>query len=199
MLRRLVLSLLVGVLALGGSAAPALASGSADLYPLVGASDPACSTAVPDVRCRAAIEWRTNAYGPVAAGETRIQRRTLLSVFVRAGEQILTGSSSIGTGAADIAIWNPGQVTDTEAATLPALVDGVNGFSCTAHRPTPATGLIATRAQELARAQSVDGTANLTGYVPCVYVAPVGPARPTACPTPPSRPPAASGPTPARR
>ncbi|KQR12357.1 Ig-like domain-containing protein [Cellulomonas sp. Leaf334] len=168
MLRRLVLSLLVAVLALGGAAVPAVASGSADLFPRVGATDPACDATHP---CRAALEWRTNAYGP--AGDTQIQRRTLFTVFARAGEQILTGSSSIGTGSADIAIWNPGVVTDTEAATLPTVVDGTNGFSCAAHRPDASSpvGRLTTRAQELAGAQSVDGTQNTSGYVPCVYTA----------------------------
>lgn len=170
MLRRLVLSLLVAVLALGSAAVPAMASGSADLFPRVGASDAACDAAHP---CRAALEWRTNAYGP--AGDTQIQRRTMFTVFAHAGEQILTGSSSIGTGSADIVVWNPGVVTNTEAATLPAVVDGTNGFSCAAHRPdaTSLVGKISTRAQELARAQSVDGTQKLAGYVPCVYTAPV--------------------------
>ena len=130
MLRRLALSLLVAVLALGGAAVPAVASGSGDLFPRVGATDAACDATHP---CRAALEWRTNAYGP--AGDTQIRRRTLFTVFAHAGEQILTGSSSIGTGSADIAIWNPGQITDTEAATLPTVVDGTNGFSCAAHRP----------------------------------------------------------------
>ncbi|WP_456845632.1 Ig-like domain-containing protein [Cellulomonas sp. P5_C6] len=169
MLRRLVLSLLVAVLALGGAAVPAVASGSADLFPRVGTSDAACDASHP---CRAALEWRTNAYGP--AGDTQIQRRTLFTVFAQAGEQILTGSSSIGTGSADIAIWNPGVVTDTEAGTLPVVVDGTNGFSCAAHRVGAASlvGKIGTRTQELARAQSVDGTQNTAGYVPCVYTAP---------------------------
>lgn len=169
MLRRLVLTVVVAVLALGGAAVPAVASGSADLFPRVGAADPACDA---DHPCRAALEWRTNAYGP--AGDTQIQRRTLFTVFARAGEQILTGSSSVGTGSADIAIWNPGVVADTEAATLPAVVDGSNGFSCAAHRPDASSpvGRLTTRAQELAGAQSVDGTQNTSGYVPCVYTAP---------------------------
>lgn len=169
MLRRLALSLLVAVLALGGAAVPAVASGSADLFPRVaGTSDPGCDATHP---CRAALEWRTNAYGP--AGDTQIQRRTLFTVFAKKDEQILTGSSSMGTGSADIAIWNPGVVTDTEAA-LPTLVDGTNGFSCAAHRPDAASlvGKLTTRAQELARARSVDGTQNTAGYVPCVYTAP---------------------------
>lgn len=169
MLRRLALPVVVAVLALGGAAAPAVASGSGDLFPRVGVADPACDASHP---CRAALEWRTNAYGP--AGDTRIQRRTLFTVFARAGEQILTGSSSIGTGSADIAVWNPGVVADTEAATLPTVVDGTNGFSCAAHRPGASSpvGRLTTRAQELAGAQSVDGTQNPAGYVPCVYVAP---------------------------
>src|SRR6478736_1630652 len=170
MLRRLALSLLVAVLALGGAAVPAVASGSADLFPRVaGTSDPGCDATHP---CRAALEWRTNAYGP--AGDTQIQRRTLFTVFAKAGEQILTGSSSMGTGSADIAVWNPGVITNTEAAALPAVVDGANGFSCAAHRPSPASlvGKLTTRTMELARAQSVDGTQNTSGYVPCVYTAP---------------------------
>jgi CshA-type fibril repeat protein len=179
-LRRLTLSLLVCVLALGGAAVPALASGSADLYPSTGTPDVTCSgTAL----CRAAIEWRTNAYGPTGPGETRIQRRTLFSVFAQAGEQILTGSSSpsVGNGTstspgagaapggADIVIWNPDEITDPEAAVLPAVVDGGNGFLCSQHRSTTDTGVISTRAQELARARS---TTNAAGYEPCAYVAP---------------------------
>ena len=169
MLRRLALSLLVAVLALGGAAAPAVASGSGDLFPRVGTTDAPCDATH---LCRAALEWRTDAYGP--AGDTQIRRRTLFTVFARAGEQILTGSSSIGTGSADIAVWNPGQITDTEAATLPTLVDGTTGFSCAAHRPDPTSlvGKLTTRAQELAGARSVDGTQNTAGYVPCVYTAP---------------------------
>ncbi|KRD42812.1 hypothetical protein ASE38_00465 [Cellulomonas sp. Root930] len=169
MLRRLALSLLVAVLALGGAAAPAVASGSGDLFPRVGTTDDPCDATH---LCRAALEWRTDAYGP--AGDTQIRRRTLFTVFARAGEQILTGSSSIGTGSADIAVWNPGQITDTEAATLPTLVDGTTGFSCAAHRPDPTSlvGKLSTRAQELAGARSVDGTQNTAGYVPCVYTAP---------------------------
>ena len=120
------------------------------------------------------IEWRTNAYGP-GGGDTRIQRRTLFTVFAKAGRADPHGvvvdrhgqprTSRSGTRA---------QITDTEAAALPPVVDGTNGFSCAAHRPTgePRRQLISTRAQELARAQSVDGTQNTAGYVPCVYIAP---------------------------
>ena len=174
------LTVLLAVAGLAGLAAPATASGSADLYPGPAASDKACSATT---RCRAAIEWRTNAYGPTAAGETRIQRRTLFSVFVRAGERILTGSSSpsvgngtpnspdkvAGAGGADIVIWNPGQVTNTEAAVLPPVVDMSNGFLCSRHRLTSETGVISTRALELAGARASDNTA---GYEPCVYEAP---------------------------
>ena len=169
MLRRLLLCLLVGALALGGAAVPAVASGSSDLFPQVAGVDGPCDATHP---CRAALEWRTNAYGP--AGDTQIQRRTLFTVYADAGDQILTGSSSMGTGSADIAVWNPGVVTDTEAATLPTVVDGVNGFSCAAHRPvsTSLVGQLTTRTQELAGPRSVDGTQNLSGYVPCVYTAP---------------------------
>ena len=61
MLRRLVLSLLVGVLALGGAAVPAVASGSADLFPQVGGVGPRvrrhppvpCGARVADQRVRA--------------------------------------------------------------------------------------------------------------------------------------------------
>ncbi|WP_028047466.1 Ig-like domain-containing protein [Cellulomonas sp. URHE0023] len=175
MLRRLALCLVLCTLVLGAATTPALASGSADLYPSTGAPEPDCTGAT---SCRAAIEWRTNAYGPTAAGETRIQRRTLFSVFVQKDEQILTGSSSLGTGAADIAIWDttattdptsPVPVFDTEATVLPAVVDGVNGFLCSAHQTSSATGVISTRAQEVAGAGATD---NAAGYEPCVYTAP---------------------------
>ncbi|WP_315097117.1 Ig-like domain-containing protein [uncultured Cellulomonas sp.] len=170
MLRRLALFALTAVLVLAGAAVPAVASGSGDLFPRVGVADAPCDATHP---CRAAIEWRTDAYGP--AGDTQIRRRTMFTVFARAGEQILTGSSSVGTGSADVAVWNPGQITDTEAATLPAVVDVTTGFSCAAHRPDPTSlaGRLRTRTQELAGAQSADGTQNTAGYVPCVYTAPV--------------------------
>jgi len=157
-----------------GMAAPAAATGSGTLFP----SAATCGTGG---SCRAPIEWRTDGYGPQIAvldssghptGATRvaIHRRTLFSVYAAAGEQILMGSSSIGTGNADAVVWNPGQITDTEADTLPT-----PQFSCKTQRGTAGNGSrgeLRTRTQETKGAQSVDGTGNTTGYRPCYYTAP---------------------------
>ena len=40
-------------------------------------------------------------------------RRTLLHAYATSGEYLLVGSTSIGVGAADILVWNPGLVTGT--------------------------------------------------------------------------------------
>lgn len=153
------LALPVGI---GLTAAPAAATGSGDLFP----DDAVCGTGT-GAGCRAPIEWNVATYGP--ADGTHIVRRTLFTVFARQGEQLLLGSSALGVapGLADVVVWEPGVVTDTEAATLPA-----PSSSCAAQREAsgdPALGLISSRTQELAGARSVDGTANPDGYVPCVH------------------------------
>src|SRR3954454_7411094 len=79
-----VLAVLVvaGTLVLTTGDGAARASGSGALMPVAGT----CSV---DRACRVAIEWRTSASGPSGAGDSPLRRRTLFSVFARAGEQIL--------------------------------------------------------------------------------------------------------------
>lgn len=155
-------------LTLVGSAGPASADGSRNLYP----TDAPCAANSAGGSCRASIEWRTNAYGPVGSA---ILRRTVFSLFAHAGEVIETGSSAVGVGAGDILVFNPGVVTDTQAATLPTITPAT-GFRCSDQRALTGTagqGQITTRAQELAGPRSADGLGNSpAGYIPCTYVAP---------------------------
>ncbi len=167
-MRRLVATLLAAVLVTVGLAVPAAAEGSKDLFPAT--STPV--TCASGGSCRPAIEWRTSFYGPTWAGG--IPRRTLLSVFAQAGEQILVGSSSMPTtsarGSSDIVVWNPGVVADPAVQTLPA-----PSWRCTDQRATGGNsdrGFIADRSQETAGARSVDGSGNTAGYRPCYYTAP---------------------------
>ena len=169
---RLVGGLLMGFFAAAvtlAASGTALADGSGTLYP----ASATCTTNSAGGSCRANIEWRANSYGPAAGGP--ILRRTLFSLFAHVGEVIETGSSAVGVGAGDILVFNPGVVTDTQAATLPAITPGTNGFTCSAQRTVSgiaAQGQIATRVQELAGPQAVTGGGNPTGYVPCSYIAP---------------------------
>ena len=160
------------VLAMAGTSAlvalPASADGSRNLHP----SDATCQANSLGGSCRASLEWRTNTYGPPGS---QIMRRTLLNVYARAGEVLEMGSSAVGVGSGDVVVWNPGQISDQQAATLPAMTSGVNGFACSAQRTATgvaAQGKITSRALELAGPQSADGTGNTAGYVPCTYTAP---------------------------
>ena len=177
------------VLAVAGTTAvvavPASADGSPDLYP----TNATCQPNSAGGQCRASLEWRTNTYGPPGS---EIVRRTLIDVYAQTGEVLEMGSSAVGQGAADVVVWDPGQISDQQAATLPAVTSGVNGFACSVQRTASgvaAQGVISSRALELAGPQSADGTGNPSGYVPCSYVAPVtgvyqvafyGPAGPAA-------------------
>ncbi|MDX6230112.1 MAG: hypothetical protein QOI76_3502, partial [Frankiales bacterium] len=157
------------VFALIGSAGPAAAEGSRNLYP----TNATCAANSASGSCRASIEWRTNAYGPAGGGA--ILRRTVFSLYARAGEVIETGSSAVGVGAGDILVYNPGVVTDTQALALPAITPGTNGFTCSNQRTATGTagqGQITSRAQEVAGPRSADGLGNLAGYIPCTYTAP---------------------------
>src|SRR3712207_2326640 len=84
LLRRLlaVLATLVvaGTLALVTGDRPAQASGSGELMPTT------ASCRAVDGACRLTIEWRTSGYGPTGAQDTPLRRRTMFSVFARAGE-----------------------------------------------------------------------------------------------------------------
>ena len=167
-LRRALTGALLVVLVSPFTAGIAVAEGSRDLYP----TDATCAANSAGGSCRANIEFRTNAYGPAG---TSIFRRTVFSLFAKAGEVIETGSTAMGNGSADILVYNPTIVTDLQAATLPTITPGTNGFECSVQRATPgdpARGMITSRAQEKAGPQAVTGGGNPTGYVPCSYVAP---------------------------
>lgn len=94
-----------------------------------------------------------------------VQRRTFIYVYAQAGENILLGSRNrISNNAGTISLYSPQSFGTKGAETIPGAAD----FTCSAGTD----GLIATRAQELAGPQSVDGTGNLSGFVPCHYTAP---------------------------
>ena len=154
MRRALAVLVTVALVVLGALVAPAAGVGSRDAYP-AGATGH-----------RAAVEWRTEAYGPVpnaagrAAGASQVYRRTLFHVFVRAGERLQLGSSQVGTGESDIVVWAPGVVTDT---TPPADVPAKpRALSCRTSQP--GAGLIANRAQEKAGPGA-------GGWTPCMFTA----------------------------
>lgn len=152
-------------------ALPAAAEGSGTLYPEgqpVGAS-------------RANLEW----YGAASAyGKDILIRRTLLKVFAKAGEYILTGSSAVDvpdrTGAndkGDIFIYSSvtGPIGKETLPSTPL-------FSCKAQRAqtgSTAQGRIGSRAQELAGPDTITNAVNATpgnvvanSYVPCFFQAP---------------------------
>ncbi len=144
----------VALFLLALTVAPVLAAGSATLYPN-GASG-----------TRANTEWRTSTYGGGA-----VYRRTLLHAYATTGEYLLLGSTGIGTGSADIMVWNPGLVTGTVGAEA---VPGTPSYSCDAQRSASgvgAQGKISSRAQELAGPDTVPaGVPN--GYTACFYQVP---------------------------
>jgi len=111
---------------------------------------------------RANLEWRNDTvYGGV------LTRRTLLKVYANQGENILLGSSAIGVGSGDILVFNPGRVTGLVGSeTVPLATPD---FRCSSQ---PGRGRISSRALETAGPQSISGTNNSTGYIPCYYTAP---------------------------
>jgi uncharacterized repeat protein (TIGR01451 family) len=153
--RRGIAALLLSLVVLVASAANVLADGSQDLYPSGAAGS------------RANTEWRTGSYGAGA-----ISRRTLLHAYATAGEFLLVGSTAMGSGTADILIWNPGLVTGPAGdETIP----GASSFSCAAQRLSSgiaAQGKITSRAEELAGPDTVPGGGVTNGYTPCVDTAP---------------------------
>jgi len=155
--------------------ASAAVSGSGTLFP-TGGSTCGPTDANP---CRAALEWRTNSYGPNGPGETQVKRRTMFSVYAVAGEQILVGSSSMQTlsgSQADIVMWNPGLISETGVNTVANSALPTPSFSCLAQRATGGDnadrGVLATRTQELAGPNSITGNNNAAGYKACYYTAP---------------------------
>lgn len=94
-----------------------------------------------------------------------VPRRTFVYVYAQAGEHILTGSRNrTAANFGRIRIYDPQSFGEKGAETIP----GSANFTCL----SGTTGLISTRAEELAGPESVDGSGNAAGYTPCVYVAP---------------------------
>ncbi len=162
-------TLLTGLLGYtaGYSAAPALAEGSRTMYPN-GASGN-----------RANLHQASTSQ--LLGG--KLKARTLLKVYVNAGEYINVGSSAVGVGSGDIQIFNPGIVTGALGQeTLPA----TGSFQCSTQRASIANatiratvGVINSRQKELDgpdtitnAVTAVRGNAISTGYVPCYYQAP---------------------------
>jgi uncharacterized repeat protein (TIGR01451 family) len=158
-----------------GSATPAHAEGSRDLYP-AGATG-----------FRAFTEWRGEPAGSSRA-DTRyanlLVRRTLFRVYANAGESIFLGSSAMGSGNADILVFNPGRVALPNQG---GIVGDENvpvtapDFSCSGLRTTTANaalGVIGSRAQELAGPNTITNAATgavgavPNAYAPCYYTAP---------------------------
>jgi uncharacterized repeat protein (TIGR01451 family) len=144
------------MIALGVGSLPALASGSANLWPNGAPGN------------RANTEWRTSSYGGGL-----LTRRTLIKAFMNAGEVLMLGSSAVGQGTSDILVYNPGVVTGPIGGeAVPAL----GSFSCNAQRTAggapPNQGMIRTRAQELAGPDTIPTGGIAGGYVPCHYAAP---------------------------
>jgi len=117
---------------------------------------------------RANTEWRTSSYGGGI-----VTRRTLIKVFMNAGEELMLGSSAIAQGTSDILVWDPGLVTGSIGTEN---VSAVPSFSCEAQRTSlgaPAgQGMITSRLQELAGPDTIPTGSVTNGYVPCHYQAP---------------------------
>lgn len=116
---------------------------------------------------RANTEWRTG-----TDGGGKVYRRTLIHAYATAGEWLLTGSSAIGVGAADILVWDPGLVTGSPGLeNVPASAS----YSCDVQRTASgivAQGKITSRAEELAGPDTVPGGGVPSAYTPCTYQAP---------------------------
>ena len=100
-------------------------------------------------------------------GGGAVSPKTFLYVYAKAGEMILLGSSNrTMAGEGKINLYAPanfGAKGVEDVTTLTA------AFVC----EDLAVGYIQNRAKELAGPQSADGSANVAGYTPCVYEAPV--------------------------
>jgi uncharacterized repeat protein (TIGR01451 family) len=166
----MVLAAMSAVFAVLAAALPAMAAGSANLWPSGAAGN------------RANTEWRTGNYGNGA-----LKRRTLIKAYMTAGQVLMLGSSAIAKGTSDIRVYDPGLVTGPIGTeTIPAVAN----FSCNTQRLAGGApllqGVIGSRAEELAGPDSIP-TAGAGGYIPCHYAAPstgiydiafIGPAGP---------------------
>jgi uncharacterized repeat protein (TIGR01451 family) len=143
-LRRLLTGLLVGLCALALPAS-AFGEGSADMNTGPGTA------------------FRQALLMPVPApGYLGLQPYTVLYAYAQAGETIQLGSSATA-GSSNILVYAPGTNLEGLAfPTDPAFATDI--FDC--DTDDPGTGVIATRAQELAGPQP-----NVGGYAPCEFVA----------------------------
>ncbi len=134
--------------------APVLAEGSRSLYPS------GYETAhTDDGRANLALAGTGTIYLNV------VPARTFIYVYAQAGEHILTGSRNrTANNVGNIHIFNPQSFGTRGFETIPASPSS----TCSAGT----NGLIDTRAKELLGPQSVDGSGNTAGYVPCFYQAP---------------------------
>jgi len=133
---------------------PALAEGSRSLYP-------AGYEAAHSDEGRANLDLAGT--GTVYLGV--VPRRTFIYVYAQAGEHILVGSRNrTANNVGRINVYAPQNFGTKGYETIPGTAD----FVCS----NATDGLIDTRAKELAGPRSADGSGNLSGYVPCVYVAP---------------------------
>ena len=122
----------------------------------------AAATCFPAARAAAGanLEWRTNTYAGL------LLRRTLLKVYVNAGEYICLGSSAVGVGSGDAFIYAPGSVNGPV---------GGESFGSAVFQATtaqPGQGPITSRTQELAGPKAISGGGNPNGYAPASYQAP---------------------------
>ncbi|MBC8160226.1 MAG: hypothetical protein H7Z42_03320 [Roseiflexaceae bacterium] len=131
---------------------------------------------------RANIEWRSSKYGPL------LFRRTLLRVYAREGEYILTASSAVAApqsgsdpaSRGDVLIYAPNNAVSGAVGreTIPASPS----FSCLQQRVQTGNaqqGRISSRTQELAGPDTIINTTPLTpgraapnAYLPCFYRVP---------------------------
>jgi len=86
---RTFVAIVLAVTAAVAFSVPVSAAGSPSLWPSGAAG------------ARANTEWRTSSYGGGI-----VTRRTLIKVFMNAGEQLMLGSSAVGQGTSDILVWN---------------------------------------------------------------------------------------------
>jgi fimbrial isopeptide formation D2 family protein/uncharacterized repeat protein (TIGR01451 family) len=132
---RIVVGLALIMGAIGAGIQPAHAEGSREL--------------VENGGHRPYTEWRTDTTGGIV-------RRTLLKVYVKAGEVVNLGSSAVGVGTGGNAVlFAPNANVDTATPLVDCRVD------------QPGKGVMTTRAQEIAGPLPTSG-----GYDPCVFTAP---------------------------
>ncbi len=115
---------------------------------------------------RALTEWRID----TTAG---FIRRTFFRVYANEGEYILMGSSAMGLGLGDIALYQEGQVSSSQisSAALAAITPTLRCSVASGGVLRAATPAL-TRSMELVGPTTNGGVDG--GYIPCVYTVPAG-------------------------